>query len=84
LFQSLSDPIKRLKLLSLLLPGTEKEEAAKVTGSHWTMKVWNVGNVWGGHVTCQEHPEFNCLEMFTDGVEKAVDNPLYGGKAKVS
>jgi hypothetical protein len=47
------------------------------------MKVWNDGNLWGGQVTCAEYPEFNCVESFPDGVEKVVDHPLFGGKAKV-
>ena len=59
------------------------DEAAKLLGTHWTMKVWNDGNQWGGHLTCQEVPSLNCLEVFTDGVEKSVDHPIFGGKATV-
>ena len=54
-----------------------------MVGSHWTMKLWKDGSLWGGHITCQEHPHFNSLETLTEGVEKSVDGPMWGGKAKV-
>jgi hypothetical protein len=60
-----------------------KEEAEKLVGTHWTMKVWQDGDAWGGHVFCHEDPKFNCVEVFTDGVEKSVDHPMFGGKAQV-
>lgn len=63
--------------------GLPNEELEKLVGSHWTMKVWKDGNLWGGHMTCRENPAYNCLETFVDGVEKTVDHPLFGGKAKV-
>jgi hypothetical protein len=63
--------------------GFAKEEVEKLAGSHWTIKVWSDGNLWGGHMTCKEHPELNSLEVFNLGVEKSVDHPIFGGKAKV-
>jgi len=63
--------------------GFSKDDVGKLADSHWTMKVWNDGNLWGGQVTCAEYPEFNCVESFPDGVEKVVDHPLFGGKAKI-
>jgi hypothetical protein len=47
------------------------------------MKVWKDGKSWAGHLTCREIPEWNNLDIFTEGVEKNVDHPVYGGKAKV-
>jgi hypothetical protein len=41
------------------------------------------GDQYGGHITCKEHPQYNSLENFTEGVEKCVDSPFWGGKAKV-
>lgn len=52
-------------------------------GSHWTLKVWKDAHIWGFYLTCRELPHLNILETFLDGVEKAVDHPMFGGKAKV-
>ncbi len=70
-------------LTLIVLLGLEKEKAQKALGSHWTMKVWNDGTQWGGHMTCKELPHLNYLDVITEGVEKCVDSPLFGGKAKV-
>ena len=67
----------------VLLSGVEKEKAHKALGSHWRMKVWREGSKWGCHFTCQELPHLNSLELTSEGVEKCIDNPLAGGKAKV-
>jgi hypothetical protein len=32
---------------------------------------------------CKELPHLNYLDVITEGVEKCVDSPLFGGKAKV-
>jgi len=73
-----------VKLAAVFSAGWPKEELENLLGSHWTMKVWSDGNLWGGHMTCMEHPEFNCFEVMTLGVEKTVDHPVFGGKAKAS
>jgi hypothetical protein len=53
-------------------------------GSHWTLKVWQDGALWGAHFTCQELPHLNSLSAATEGQEKWIDSPLVGGKAKVN
>lgn len=63
--------------------GVPKETVQTSLGSHWTMKIWKDGNVWGAHVTCKEHPHLNSLDAIAEGVEKCVDTPMFGGKAKV-
>ena len=68
----------------ITITGVPKEQVEKTVGSHWTMKLWKDGDQFGGHITCQEHPQFNSLEVMTEGVEKCVDSPIWGGKAKVS
>ena len=64
--------------------GIPKEMSAKLIGSHWTMTIWSDGeDSWGFHFVCQELPEMNCIDNVTAGVEKTVDNPIFGGKSKV-
>ena len=53
-------------------------------GTNWTLKMWQDGTLWGGHLTCQELPHLNHLDVMAEGSEKCIDNPLVGGKAKVS
>ena len=36
------------------------------------------------NTTCEEKPEMNSLLCFQEGVEKTMDNKVYGGKATVS
>ena len=71
-------------LIDFSLLGYSEDELAKLIGSHWTMKVWVDGTAYGGHVICQEFPQYNYLEVFNEAVEKEVNHPLFGGKAKVS
>ena len=78
---SITRQVPKTRLIIFL--GWPKEELEKLVGSHWTLKVWNDGNLWGGHMTCREHPAFNCFDVVAEGVEKTVDHPLFGGKAKV-
>jgi hypothetical protein len=47
------------------------------------MKIWKDGNAWGVHITCKEDPHQNSMDSIAEGVEKCVDNPMFGGKAKV-
>jgi hypothetical protein len=63
--------------------GVEKDKAQKALGSHWGMKVWREGDKWGCHFTCRELPHLNSLEVSAVGVEKCIDSPLTGGKAKL-
>ncbi len=65
------------------LPGVEKDTASKALGTHWAVKVWRDGNIWGAHFTCQELPHLNSLSAAAEGVEKCIDEPIAGGKAKV-
>ena len=67
-----------------LILGVENDRALMAKGSHWTMKIWRDGDLWGGHFTCQELPHLNHLDVMTEGSEKCIENPLAGGKAKVS
>ena len=73
-----------MKPLTLASLGTPKDVAEKMMGSHWTLKVWKDANIWGFYLTCRELPLLNILETFLDGIEKEVDHPMFGGKAKVS
>ena len=72
-----------LNLTLFVHVGLEKEKAQQDLGSHWTMKLWTDGNLWGGHFTCKELPYLNSLDTITEGSTKSVDNPMFGGKAKV-
>ena len=58
--------------------------AAKMIGTNWTMKIWSDYQIWGSYLTCRELTGLNILVTFLEGVEKAVDHPMFGGKAKVS
>jgi len=64
--------------------GVEKDTASKALGTHWAVKVWRDGNIWGAHFTCQELPHLNSLSAAAEGVEKCIDEPIAGGKAKVT
>ncbi len=66
------------------LSGVEKDTASKALGTHWAVKVWRDGNIWGAHFTCQELPHLNSLSAAAEGVEKCIDEPIAGGKAKVN
>ena len=48
------------------------------------MKVWVDGYGYGGHLMCQEYPEYNFLDVFYEGIEKDVNHPVFGGKSMVS
>lgn len=63
--------------------GVGKEEAEKFLGTHWTLKLWKDGDVWGGHFTCQELPHMNSVQTLVEGVSKTIDDPLWGGKATI-
>jgi hypothetical protein len=45
--------------------------------------MWQDGELWGIHVTCQELPIMNVMDSFKEGVEKMIPHPLVGGKATV-
>lgn len=53
-------------------------------GTHWTLSLeWVDGKVVA-NMTCKEIPELSSLDTYTEGVEKDVDHPIFGGKGKVS
>ena len=64
--------------------GIPADEAKKLKGTHWTMRL----NFVGGNkiltvVECLEMPEMNMIDTFEEGVIKEVDHPMLGGKGKV-
>lgn len=63
------------------IPGVPKDVVYKLSGSHWTMRIWRESSTsWGSQLSCLEHPEMNSLEILVEGVEKFIDHPLFGGK----
>lgn len=67
--------------------GMPKDQAQKFLGSHWTFKFGQPEGesnkrVWW--IQCEEVPEMNMLDSGTEGVEKTMDHPLCGGKAKLT
>lgn len=63
--------------------GFPEEECKKIVGSHWKMRVEKVDGKWVGAICCEEMPEMNNIDSFSEGVEKCMDHPLFGGKAKM-
>ena len=57
--------------------------AKKLLGSHWTMRIWRDGDIWGASFMCREYPHLNTLDTMTEGVEKTVKHYMFGGRAKV-
>ena len=57
--------------------------ANKLLGSHWTMRIWRDGDIFGASFMCREYPHLNTLDTMTEGVEKTVKHYMFGGRAKV-
>ena len=56
-----------------------KEEAAKLAGTHWTMAIEYTGNgTYFGTSQCQELPEWNHAQSFTEGIWQSFNIPSLG------
>ncbi len=54
-----------------------------MNGTHWKMRLEKCDDRWVGMICCEECSEMNNLDSFTEGVDKEIDHPLFGGKATV-
>ncbi len=53
-------------------------------GTHWKCRLERTKDErWIMQMCCEECPDMNMFDSFKEGVEKEVDHPLFGGKAKV-
>jgi len=63
--------------------GVESTLAKRLLGTHWTMRLWRDGELWGASFMCREYPHLNTLETMLEGVEKMVTHYMFGGRAKL-
>jgi len=57
--------------------------AKKLLGTHWSMRVWREGELWGISLMCVELPHLNTFETMSVGVELCMERFFFGGRAKM-
>ncbi|TRY77037.1 hypothetical protein TCAL_15937 [Tigriopus californicus] len=67
----------------LVKTGIPKEQAQSFVGVKSTMRLELHDGNWIYDLKCPEMPGLNTLAAFKEGVETEVDNPAFGGKAKM-
>ena len=58
--------------------------AKGLLGTHWTLSISFVEGNLVVYFKCDEMPELNLLDTYTEGVEKQMNHAMFGGKATVS
>ena len=58
--------------------------AKRLMNTHWTMRMWKDGDIWGVSYMCREIPHLNSFHTFKVGKETRLTHFFLGHDAPVS